>query len=327
MQSVSAQVATIHISNKSHLNITFNLNQCGTGEISPGGVLTIEDEDTFTLLCVREGQGMLEASGLAYALSAPHGIFTFPGVEYELHNSADRPMHLTWLRFSGYLVEHYLKRADITREKPVFGDEKWEISDRLQGIYEASQKLPNRYCRMMAGLYDIFSCLLDRDESHLYVNIVDNANYFAIRAAEYIERNYAKNISVDEIAAALGISRKQLYSVFNDTVKMPPKQYLIYYRIEKACESLKLSTLSIQEISEAVGYASQFYFAKEFKRLTGVTPSEYRKNPLAGDTFKGRPTLPALQEADGRAADFSLGEELMGVSPAPKLLIRREEKK
>ena len=102
------------------------------------------------------------------------------------------------------------------------------------------------------------------------------------------------------------------------------KQYLIYYRIEKAVRRLKLSNQSVQEIAESVGYANQFYFAREFHRLTGVTPTEYRKNPDAGDIFSYRTFLPTLQERlRDHSMDLPANEVILTVNTPPKPIERQ----
>ncbi len=315
---------TIHISSKSHLNLTFNLCQCGVNEIAPGHFLAISPSDIFTFMCVSAGDGLLETGGLAFKITTRQGFFAFPDTHYNLQNIGDVPLHITWLSFTGYLVENYLNRANIFRARPVFADPDGQVSARLEGIYAASQKLPNRYCRMMSMLYGIFSHLLDanptRDEGY-----VDSADFYAVRAVTYIEHNYAMNLSVDEIAAALGISRKHLYHVFNNTLKISPKQYLIYYRIEKACMRLKSSGQSVLEIAESVGYSNQFYFAKEFKRLTGVTPSEYRKTPQRSELFSYRTFVPTLRERlPDDKLDFPIEESIISVY-SPPLPAARED--
>ena len=83
---------------------------------------------------------------------------------------------------------------------------------------------------MMSGLS---TTLIPVSYTHLDV-YKRQANYYAVKAAEYIERHYTMPVSVDEIAQAAGVSRKHLYAVFREIMRISPKQYLIYYRIEKA---------------------------------------------------------------------------------------------
>lgn len=296
MGATVTKKTTIHISSKAHLNLTFNLCQCGRREIDKKNPLSICSGDLFTMVYVNQGEGIVESNDLRCEISKAQGFFAFPDMKFDFSNPCDEVLDITWLSFTGYLVENYLNRANIYRAKPIYEDHEEEVGEKINGIYTASFILPNRYCRMISALYDIFSCLLDRNPTKKVEGYVDNANFFASKAVDYVEQHYALNISVDEIAAALGISRKHLYSVFNDILKISPKQYLIYYRIEKACVRLKSTSLSVQEIAESVGYSNQFYFAKEFKRLTGMTPTTYRNNPYLSEVFSYRLFVPTLKE-------------------------------
>jgi AraC-like DNA-binding protein len=66
--------------------------------------------------------------------------------------------------------------------------------------------------------------------------------------------------------------------------------------MEKACMRLKDSTRLIAEIADSVGYINQFYFAKEFKRLIGTTPTEYRNNPHELKIFNYKKAVPNLKK-------------------------------
>ena len=328
MDEKAAVNTTIHISSKAHLNLTFNLLQCGNNEILPEGFLSINSEDIFTLVYINHGAAMLESNGLAYKIAQGHGFFAFNDWQYTLQNAEPEIMSVTWLSFSGYQVENYLNRANITRSRPIFADEEGAVAQLLSQLYAAAHRLPNRYCRMAAGLYQIFSYLLDANPTKQIGNHVDSADFFAVKAVDYIERNYMKNISVEEIATALGISRKHLYSVFSSVLSVAPKQYLILYRIEKACIRLKTTNQSVMEVSESVGYSNQFYFAKEFKRLTGITPTEYRKNPLeygrGGDLFSYRTFVPTLRaRLSDNALHLPMEENILSVYSPPMPIERQ----
>jgi AraC-like DNA-binding protein len=80
---------------------------------------------------------------------------------------------------------------------------------------------------------------------------------------------------------------------------------------------LRSTEQSVFEISESVGYANQFYFAKEFKRLTGLTPSEYRKSPNHSELFSYRTFVPTLQERNGDMLGLPLEENIISVYSPP----------
>jgi len=310
---------TIHISSPAHLNITFNLFQCGNNELIKDGVLSLKTSNTFILLYVNEGSGLLEINNLAFKISKGQGMVAFPDGEYDLRNMGEEPLDLVWLSFTGYLVENYLNRANIYRSKPIIKDKEGVVGETLNAIYKKSLEFPNRYCPMMSMLYHIFEHLLDANPTKRSGEYVDSADFFASKAVSFIENNYSMNISVDDIANFLGISRKHLYSIFNTVLKISPKQYLIYYRIEKACMRLKSTNQSVLEIAESVGYLNQFYFSKEFKRLTNMTPTEYRKNSDLCQIFSYRSFVPTLEDGFvGTSLEVPFKENIISVSLPPQ---------
>ena len=295
---------TIFISSRGHLNLSFNLLQCGITTVLSGGSMPLEPGNTFQLYYVNRGSMLLCCGEMSFKIPAGHGFFIFPDMDGTLRIlGEEEEAEAVWVSFTGYQVETYLGRSAIFRSKPIFDDPKGELGELINGIHQASQNFPNRYCKMMSAMYNIFAYMLDAHPACQPDSCIDTSNYFAARAIEFVDAHYARNITVGDIAVALGITRKHLYEVFNLVFHIPPKQYLIYYRIEKACKRLKSTDQSVREIAETVGYANQFYFSKEFKRLIGMSPTEYRKAPDHSEIFSYRTFVSALT---GKTQDISL---------------------
>jgi len=96
------------------------------------------------------------------------------------------------------------------------------------------------------------------------------------RAAELMESNYAQMISIDQLSEHVGLSKYHLIRRFSDSTGLTPGAYLTRVRTEKAMDLLRGTSLSIETIAERVGYSSGSYFIKAFRRLTGLTPGEFR---------------------------------------------------
>ena len=111
----------MHISTKSHLNLTFNLLQCGNFQLKSEESIQIPACDIFTFFYLNDGRALLESENIAYRIDSPSGIFTFPDCHYSLGNSGKKPLDITWLEFSGYMIEHYLNRANLSIEARFFG--------------------------------------------------------------------------------------------------------------------------------------------------------------------------------------------------------------
>ncbi len=122
MQDALPNDLSIHISSKSHLNLTFNLYQCGIKTLLPGGRLQIGGDDTFAMLYVNKGAGKLIFNGIESPLGFSMGFFVFSDELYQMENTGEVEMDIAWLNFSGYGVESYLNRARIHRAMPVYDD-------------------------------------------------------------------------------------------------------------------------------------------------------------------------------------------------------------
>ncbi len=96
-------------------------------------------------------------------------------------------------------------------------------------------------------------------------------------AMSYIESHYSEpDISVGAIAANLGISEGHLSHTFKKETDYTLLSYLTRCRVQKAMTLLQDCRIKIYEVAERVGYRDIAYFSTTFKKLTGMTPSEYQ---------------------------------------------------
>ena len=100
---------------------------------------------------------------------------------------------------------------------------------------------------------------------------------YVLQAMDYIGAHYQDpNITVGEIARHLGLSEGHLSHTFKKETDYTLLNYLTRYRIHKAMELLRDCRLKIYEVAEQVGYRDITYFSATFKRLVGISPSEYQ---------------------------------------------------
>ena len=93
----------------------------------------------------------------------------------------------------------------------------------------------------------------------------------------FIEDNYAQDLRLEDMAEEFNFNYHYLSAYFHQHMKEGFSDYLNEIRKAKACELLENTTLSIAEISEKVGYSEHSYFCRVFKKITGQTPSVYRR--------------------------------------------------
>lgn len=104
------------------------------------------------------------------------------------------------------------------------------------------------------------------------------------KVLEFINNNYDKDISLQETAKSVSLSYHYLSKIFKEEIGKSFIDYLTELRIEKSMKLLINETLSIKEICQNIGYNDPNYYCKAFKRVTGMTPTEYRllKNNRSG---------------------------------------------
>lgn len=100
---------------------------------------------------------------------------------------------------------------------------------------------------------------------------------YVFEALNYIAEHYAdSDINITGIAKSLGVSEGHLSHVFKKETSYTVVGYLTQYRIHMAMEMLRDCRRKVYEVAEAVGYRDVAYFGSTFKKLTGLSPSEYQ---------------------------------------------------
>ncbi len=96
-------------------------------------------------------------------------------------------------------------------------------------------------------------------------------------AITYIRSHLGNRITIDELAGVACLSSDHFIRLFRQHANCTPLQYVNNKRIEKAQLMLFSTNISVKNLSYALGYEDASYFVRVFKRITGMTPQEYRK--------------------------------------------------
>lgn len=94
-------------------------------------------------------------------------------------------------------------------------------------------------------------------------------------AKKYVQKNYKEKLTLAMISSDIGISQGYLSSVFKKTTGSNLNDYVNHVKIEKAKDLLGMHEYMMYEISDMLGFENPYYFSKVFKRITGMTPSDY----------------------------------------------------
>jgi AraC-like DNA-binding protein len=121
-------------------------------------------------------------------------------------------------------------------------------------------------------LFTVYSSLSQNTSSN------NNARGFEKikKAFDYINENYVNKINVHDLAVLCSLSTNYFASLFKQQTGYAPNEYIIRVRIEKAKMLLAKSEDTISEISDKIGFGDMHYFSYYFKKIEGMSPSQYR---------------------------------------------------
>ncbi|HNR16870.1 MAG TPA: helix-turn-helix domain-containing protein, partial [Chitinophagaceae bacterium] len=147
------------------------------------------------------------------------------------------------------------------------------------------EKYTNRETAILASKY--FAIDIDRDSQAAFAMFKgqkDHGDKEVRKAQEYIEKNIHERITIDELADKMAVSRRTFERRFKQATNNSVLEYIQRVKIEAAKRSFESSRKNINEVMFDVGYTDTKAFRTIFKRITGLTPIEYRNkyNKQAG---------------------------------------------
>ena len=200
----------------------------------------------------------------------------------------DLPWEYTWVEFDGLRAKEIVSTAGLSPDHPVYHagskDLRNEMMNEMLYIARHPGSSSESPFHMIGHLY-LFLDYFMRSAATVRMNQSGKIRDFYIKEAlSYIEQNFQNNITIEDIAAFCGLNRSYFGKIFHDTIGKSPQEFLISYRMTKAAELLKLTSLSIADIGNAVVYPNQLHFSRAFKNVYGTSPRSWRNtNKLEPD--------------------------------------------
>ncbi len=229
------------------------------------------------------GKGVFEVGGRTYEVTPGDLFFARPSQLIRYTADEIQPWEYSWVGFNGACAHKLAAQLPFTDAAPVHHTQDLEgMRAALSSIYSSRGLQPQDEAAMVGYLYLFISALM-RETSESRPHSTSSSSQYVLNAIKYIQFNYSHDISIDDVAKSVGVSRSHLYRVFMLNVGKSPIDYLTEYRVNEACKLLRSGTLSIAEVAASVGFLDQFYFSRVFKRAKGVPPSKYMTSQADAD--------------------------------------------
>lgn len=238
------------------------------------------------------GGGTLHAANranktLTCKLKANEGFLLFPNQISTYIADAENPWEYMWLEFDGFQVKSALDACARTEDNPVFSFPSHEMRENV--LREMLYLIQNKDAPPLHLIGHAYLFLDHLTRPHQKPPTEETprqkhpaSRFYINEAVTFIENNYQKDISIEEIANNCGLNRAYFGKIFKEKFGKSPQDFLMNFRMQKATELLANTELSIGEVGNAVGYANQLHFSRAFKNRYGVSPRQWRERTNGG---------------------------------------------
>lgn len=232
---------------------------------------------------VISGKGTLFSNDREYEITAGHGFLITPGEVTTYRADEAAPWEYTWIEFDGLRAQEALRTAGLSSAEPVYTPANRELGRVLQEqmlyIVDHSGDSP---IRLIGHGFIFLDQLVESSAAKHSQSERRLRDFYMKEALTFIEQNYQRDVSIEEIAAFCGLNRSYFGKVFRATMGEPPQAFLLHYRMARAAQLLKESSLPIGEIAPMVGYPNQLHFSRAFKGVYSLSPRAYRQKHFLG---------------------------------------------
>ena len=153
------------------------------------------------------------------------------------------------------------------------------LLEKIKASFSLSQDTFGFELKIRNQLSDIWIDLIDKLKNSAKASVISTKHNDRIKQMlSFIFQHYSNTVSIREIAQAGFCSERECYRIFQNCLHMTPNEYLMNYRLQKACDRLQNTNDSITDISHLCGFGNSSYFGRVFKEHLGCTPSSYRKH-------------------------------------------------
>ena len=229
---------------------------------------------SLLLLYTYSGSASLTYAGKTYQLEEHMGALIDCRIAHEYRVASESWIQGS-LHFYGGSSELFFK-SFIDAENPVFfchdGSHFQMILEEILRTHMSSSKFRDYLVdnRIQNLLIYVSDCLKDKSDLEQIPE-----NILLLRT--YLENNFTRSISLDEMASFAGFSKYYLIKQFKKYTDFTPADYVLNLRLEYAQTLLRSTNIPGYKISEIVGFSGESNFIQAFRRKYGSTPNQYRK--------------------------------------------------
>jgi len=235
-----------------------------------------EGADEAILIYCIDGKGVIELDECDVKLERGMAFTIPPNVAHKYYADKADPWSILWFHFKGEGINKFPIFTVETALKVLVSPEENEMIQRyFMRLFELAKNgytLGNMICLSQLLITILSEIYFFEKESE-----ISKVDRNLTKAVNYMYENLDNDLSLDDVATYMGLSKSYVNLIFKEHTKRSPLEFYTHLKIQQACKYLRLTNMFIYEISRDLGYEDQYYFSRIFKKVMGVSPKEYRK--------------------------------------------------
>lgn len=237
-----------------------------------------ESLDSYLFVIVKSGSGIFTYQGKTYSLGANDHVFINCNKPYSHQSSDTDPWELMWVHFNGVLMDQYYHYFYENTNSVVFRPENSsEFSSILEQLMIlASQKRADSELLASHLLNGLVTRILTAKDVEVNKDQSTSSQKMK-QIKDFMDENFHKKLSLNMVAREFYISKYHMCREFKKAYRITVVNYIITKRITHAKGLLRFTDMQIEEIAQICGIEDNSYFNKVFRKIEGLTASEYRK--------------------------------------------------
>jgi AraC-like DNA-binding protein len=244
----------------------------------PGGI----DEAVF-IYCA-EGSGFCGIDGdESRIINAGQTLIIPPGTAHDYGALDNNPWTIFWMHIKGRYFDAFYRcwqspPPALFHIPEIHGGRIRELFYQCFDIL----KMPYQWeefcylCQLAAAMISLIPGAVKQAAGSLTAN----GNRGIEAAVAYMKNHLRESVTLEELAGAAGFSPSHLHYLFRKYSDYAPVEYFLRMKIQAAAKDIFFSGLAIRKIAESYGIEDPYYFSRLFKKITGLSPLQYRNSPL-----------------------------------------------
>jgi AraC-like DNA-binding protein len=240
------------------------------------------------LLYITEGKGSILLEKKKYPLKKGMLFYLCPDVTHSITLEMEEPTYFLSVHFSYALVTFNDNVWDIKGEE---GNLSFQPIHELTDYYQVEdifKKLVDSWNAKSPGYEFLTKTLLCQLMIAINQNIKNQNQNFSIslkveKVIEYLHQNIHKKVTLQELSDLVHVSLFYLSRAFKNSTGYTVIEYFNKIKIDKAKELMIESDKKIKDIAQVVGFGDEFYFSRIFKKVEGISPSEFYSKYVHGN--------------------------------------------